>query len=185
MEEIWKTIPGYEDYYEVSNLGRVRRIKTGYILKPSGKEYLEVCLSKHNKQRYFYIHRLVATAFLPNPENKPEVNHINGKKGDNRVENLEWFTRQENIQHAWKTGLSKGRKGDKCPMYGKHFSEEHRRKLGEAHKKENLSVETLQKMRQHMKGSIFVNNGCHLIKPEKLQEYLNNGCVKRHNNKIS
>lgn len=65
----------------------------------------------NNKEKLYYVHRLVAMSFIPNPDNKPEVNHKNGDKGDNRVENLEWVTPSENIQHAYKNGLAHGRKG--------------------------------------------------------------------------
>lgn len=99
-EEIWKPIVGYEKYYEVSNFGRVRRIH--YItLSKSRNEYLRAHISKNNKPKNVLVHRLVAEAFLPNPENKPQVNHINGDKADNRVENLEWNTVSENTLHAW------------------------------------------------------------------------------------
>ena len=100
MEEQWKTIQGYE--YEVSNEGRVRNSKTGRILKPgkNNRGYLNVILYKNGKQKFFYIHRLVAQAFIPNPENKPTVNHINEDKTDNSVDNLEWATMSEQQRHG-------------------------------------------------------------------------------------
>jgi hypothetical protein len=100
-KEIWKDIEGYEGLYQVSNLGRIKSLN----FKRSGKEgilksnpeggYCAVTLS-HKRRGVFYIHRLVATAFIPNPENKPEVNHINHNKRDNRASNLEWVTQSEN-----------------------------------------------------------------------------------------
>jgi len=104
MEE-WKTVQGYDDY-EVSNLGVIRNSK-GKILKIDWMKngYGKVYLYK-NKRRYMhYIHRVVAQHFVPNPENKPEVNHDNSIKTDNRAANLVWSTRKENVQHSIKYGL--------------------------------------------------------------------------------
>lgn len=102
MEEIWKDIEGYEDVYQVSNLGRVKRVTTGRVLKgiSSGCGYVQVDLSKHGTTSKKLIHRLVAQAFILNTENKLEVNHIDEDKTNNRVDNLEWATRQENNNHG-------------------------------------------------------------------------------------
>lgn len=121
MNEIWKDIKEYEGLYQVSNLGNVRSLgryvknknnKLQYfpekILKTGNvQEYLKVTLSNNNKQRYYRVHRLVAEAFISNPENKPEVNHIDGDKKNNCVDNLEWCNRSENEKHAYKNGLAK------------------------------------------------------------------------------
>lgn len=97
-------IKGYEGHYEVSKSGYVYSIKAGRIkLKPSiaGRYYHRVCLTENNVKKYFYVHRLVLESFTPNPENKPQVNHINGNTTDNRLCNLEWVTMEENYYHRW------------------------------------------------------------------------------------
>ena len=101
-EEIWKDIEGYEGIYQVSNLGRVKRVTTGRILN-SGKNrggYLYVNLCKQRVVSNKRIHRLVAQAFIPNPENKPQVNLIDEYKTSNMVSNLEWSTAKENTNHG-------------------------------------------------------------------------------------
>lgn len=129
MEE-WKTIEGFENCYEISNLGRVKSLqrkakkRNGQeiiiwekILKPhkDTKGYLQVELKKEFKRKICVIHRLVAKAFIPNPKNKPQVNHINGIKTDNRVENLEWCSGSENVKHAIKNNLTHFNCGEDHP----------------------------------------------------------------------
>lgn len=103
-KEIWRDIEGYEGLYQVSSEGRVKSLKYGKekILKGSKNSwgYLLVNLHKEGKQKHYYIHRLVAQAFISNPDNLPEVNHKNEIKTDNRVENLEWCTNQYNINYG-------------------------------------------------------------------------------------
>ncbi len=103
--ETWKPVKDYEGLYEVSSLGRIkslRRIKNNGIMntfrRKSGYHFL--CLG-NGSAKNFSLHRLVATAFIPNPENKPQVNHINSDPSDNRLENLEWATSSENNQHTY------------------------------------------------------------------------------------
>lgn len=118
--EIWKSIIGFETKYMVSSIGRVKSIRTfecenGFkytvdkkILSANnnGRGYLQISLkNEDNIRKTIKIHRLVAIAFIPNTLNKPEVNHINGNKLDNRMENLEWVTTHENCKHREKNGL--------------------------------------------------------------------------------
>ena len=102
MEEIWKDIKGFEGIYQVSNLGRVKRVKTGRILKSdmNSKGYLRVGLCKNSIKSNKRVHRLVAETFIPNPDNKSEVNHIDENKTNNSLDNLEWMTTKENINHG-------------------------------------------------------------------------------------
>ena len=100
--EIWKDIEGYEGLYQVSKLGEVYSFKSNkYLKKLTNKGgYLRVQLCKHGKVTNQSIHRLVAEAFIPNPDNKPQVNHIDENKGNNTVSNLEWVTAKENCNHG-------------------------------------------------------------------------------------
>jgi hypothetical protein len=133
VKEKWEPIVGYEGFYEVSNWGRIRsvprviftvnrknasykRIIKGGLLKLNTKwsGYPRVKLTRNSEYTKHSVHRLVAEAFLPNPDNKPCVNHKNGIRTDNYYHNLEWATYQENSQHAVDTGLNSGPKGEKC-----------------------------------------------------------------------
>lgn len=108
-EETWKPVTeeGFEHLYEVSNLGRVRRTANGRVRKLSIDDgYLVVKLCNGPLEQRFFVHRLVALAFIANPDNKPEVNHVNGEKTNNRADLLEWSTTQENIDHARRIGLT-------------------------------------------------------------------------------
>lgn len=118
--EVWKDVVAYEGVYQVSNLGNVKSMRMWssvqgrYIHREkvlrqqkSASGYLQVNLKKECTRKLGLVHRLVAEAFIPNPDHKREVNHINGIKTDNRVENLEWNTSRENKIHAKEIGLAK------------------------------------------------------------------------------
>lgn len=110
MEEIWKPVVGFEGIYEVSSLGRIKTIKTGRIRKSRAcdRDYHDVCLSRNGKQVWMRRCRVVAMAFHPNPDNKPQVNHKNLKHDDDRAENLEWCTQAENMTHYSENMTNKG-----------------------------------------------------------------------------
>lgn len=117
---MWAKVIGFNGKYFISDSGLLASTSfraTGdvvtdlperpRVVRPALKKdgYYGMCLKDGRTSKNVYIHRLVASAFVPNPDNKPQVNHINGNKLDNRAENLEWVTPQENTVHAWKTGL--------------------------------------------------------------------------------
>ena len=165
MEEIWRKIPGHEGY-EVSNLGRVKglfhrveAIKTGHV---SGGGYLQIMLNGHQ----YLVHRLVALAFIPNPDNLPYINHKDECKNNNCVDNLEWCDAKYNINYG--TGKSRSaasRKGRKLSEETKHKmseskkgvktgsrSEEFKRKMSEIQKGKIISEEQKGKISAAMKG---------------------------------
>ena len=109
--ETFVKIEGFENY-EVSNLGKVRNIKSGRIIKPSLNKngYLRLWLCENNKKKYLYLHRIIATAFIDNSEEKPCVNHIDENKLNNDLSNLEWCTVKENNIHGTRTK----RAAEKC-----------------------------------------------------------------------
>lgn len=108
MVEIWSDIEGYENLYQVSNLGRVKALGNGIcnskekILKATKHScgYLRICLHKYGKAKYYFTHRLVALAFLPNPYNLPQVNHKDEDKTNNRVDNLDWCSADYNMNYG-------------------------------------------------------------------------------------
>ena len=120
MEEIWKTVNEW-DLYEISNLGRVRSkdrltrnnkgvfVKKGKLLKPiqNNMGYERVWFRQGGKSKHFFVHRLVAMQFVPNPQNKPCVNHIDNNPLNNKFDNLEWCTKQENTDWMAKQGRNK------------------------------------------------------------------------------
>lgn len=122
-EEQWKDIPSWEGFYQVNNFGDVRSLAREVERSDGVTQYVPACtlrpfvnwqgrllatLATKERREKFLVHRLVAASFIPNPDNKPEVNHKNGNPKDNYWRNLEWATTQENSDHAWETGLKEG-----------------------------------------------------------------------------
>jgi hypothetical protein len=101
---MWIDISGFEGLYQVSPCGSVRNARTLRVLKPkyAGAGYQQVCLGAGN---YRYVHRIVAQAFIPNPDALPQVNHLDGVKSNNAATNLEWCSRSGNLKHAYEAGL--------------------------------------------------------------------------------
>lgn len=105
--ETWINISGFEGLYQVSNFGKIRRFSDGKILKQSigTSGYYKIALWKNGRYRHFLVHRIIAIHFIQNPQNKKFVNHKDGNKLNNSIDNLEWMTRKENHSHAAKSGL--------------------------------------------------------------------------------
>jgi len=114
QDVIIRHIPGYEGLYSATSDGRIirharKRVKQGFVKLRTNTVYMRVPLWKDGLQKWESVHRLVALAFIPNPLNKPQVNHKNSNKHDNKVENLEWVTWRENWQHARDNGAYSGK----------------------------------------------------------------------------
>lgn len=133
-KQIWKDIEGFEGLYQVSNTGRVRSLnylhtgKTKVMKQNTDKDgYRNITLKNNNKCKTYFIHRLVALAFIPNPLNLPQVNHIDENKTNNAVWNLEWCTQEYNINYGTRNKrISEARKG-------RQFTKETKRKMSENH----------------------------------------------------
>ena len=122
MKEVWKDVKGFEGYYIVSNFGRVKTVErldtNNHVVKERIKStsltkdgYVKIRLVANGKDVTTRVHRLVAEAFIPNPYNKKTVNHIDGDKTNNCVDNLEWADRSEQLYHAYNSGLRKSKQG--------------------------------------------------------------------------
>lgn len=181
MTEEWRDVEGYESLYQVSNLGRVKSLervvmnngglqhKYEKILKFNvSRGYHIVHLSKEGKVKAFTVHRLVAIAFIPNEDNKPNVDHIDTNPSNNHVDNLRWVTQHENAMNPLtRINNSESKKGHPCylrehteetkkkisdVLKGKKLSEEHKQKISDAHKGKTFSAEHLKKLSDAKKG---------------------------------
>ena len=177
VDEIWKDIPNYEGTYKINNFGEIRRYNTystydkripkyHNIKAHIGKSgYYRVVLNKNNKAKNYLVHRLVAQAFIPNPNNLPQINHKDENKGNNSVNNLEWCTLKYNCNYGTRTQ----RIADKLKIMhkGKHFSKQNEFKKGQNAKKViNITTNKIyNSMQDAMKDTgIFVSNICNCCK---------------------
>lgn len=150
MQEVWKDIKEYEGLYQISNTGKIKNVKTGKILKSgdNGRGYLFVFLCKDvNHHKRFYVHRLVATHFIDNKDNLPQVNHIDGNKSNNNVNNLEWCTPLHNSLHKREVLGKTNCKTVKCIETGEIF-----KSIDEAANYYGLSRTTLTGVLKQYKG---------------------------------
>ena len=161
--EIWKDITGFEGLYQVSNLGRVKSLprknhpnETIRKIATDKKGYSRVNLIKDGKNHTKKVHRLVAEAFIPNPENKPSVDHINCNKSDNRVSNLRWYTYSEQVNDnpITKEKINKLKKPVRCKTTGLEFKSQK-----EAREYYNITARYLFSKKQKTCGHIYDENG--------------------------
>jgi hypothetical protein len=152
-QETWKDIPGYEGLYQVSDQGDVRslprRSTPGKILTPqlNNSGYLRVAISAHQLHKYLYVHHLVTLTFIGQRPDKADVNHKNGIKTDNRVANLEYITRADNMKHARENGLHDNR-GEK--QWNSKLTEEQVREFRLAHNTCGIGYEYLSLIAQDL-----------------------------------
>lgn len=162
MMEEWRAVPGYEGLYEVSNIGNVRNVRRNTLLRlqKTNNGYIRVVLSKNRIKTGFQVHRLVCQAFIENPDNLPQVNHIDEDKSNNRVENLEWCTAKYNnnygsrkdkvrdtkIKNGYYTGLSK-------EEYRKKYRDKNKEKIREKQRgyMRKYYENNKEKVREHMR----------------------------------
>ena len=190
MEE-WKNVIGYEGLYEVSNMGNVRNVRRNKLLRlpKTNNRYIRISLCKNGIKTGLTVHRLVAEAFLPNPDNLPEVNHKDEDKTNNRVENLEWCNHKYNmnygtrniraketaIKNGYYTGLSK-------EEYRKKYRDKNKEKIREKQRgymreyNKNYYEKNKEKIREHSR-EYKKNN------KEKIREYMREYMKKRKENK--
>lgn len=165
MKEIWKSIEGFEGLYEVSNMGRVKALDR-YVMNNGGLQHKAERILRQNIQKSGYcmvilckdgktypkkVHRLVAMVFIPNPDNKPVVDHLDANPMNNRADNLRWATVKENANNPLtRVHNSESKKGH--PYYGRPLTEEERKKISDAHKGKKLTEEHKKALSDAHKG---------------------------------
>lgn len=133
-EEIWKDIPGYEGLYQVSTLGKIRSLRRGRVMKQVNHgrgplKYKQIQFSIDGQDITIGVHRLVALTFIPNPDNKPQIDHIDGNPSNNHVSNLRWVTAKENANNPITLERHRAYRGESASFYGKKHSEETKLKI--------------------------------------------------------
>lgn len=173
MQEIWKDVAGFEGLYQVSNFGRIRSLRVKrhaggiMVTKKRKNGYMFVFFRINNKRIWKSIHRIVANAFIPNPENKPQVDHIDGNPSNNNVTNLRWATNVENMNNpVTKERMRKAFAGQNNPFFGKKHSKETKEKIsnsriGKYKGKENpfFGRKHSEDVRRHL-SELAKNRGC-------------------------
>lgn len=139
-KEIWKDIVGFEGLYQISNYGNIKSFVKNNKGKPMKqrilRNYMSIGLTKNKKQYTFFVHRLVAETFIPNPNNFPCVNHIDGDKLNNSINNLEWVTYSENSKHS--IYILDNKKPPKHKGENNHFSKHNEKEIEELRKKRKM-----------------------------------------------
>lgn len=174
MKEEWREVVGYEGLYQVSNYGNVKsydryvncnggkRLSKGRILKKvlNSDGYHVVCLHKDGKQCEGKVHRLVAEAFIPNPDNKPCIDHINRNRTDNMVENLRWVTPKENSNNEL---TLQSIRGENAYWFGKHHKEEAKEKISKRNRKGICQCDLDGNVIRTYKSSVEASNELHCV----------------------
>lgn len=189
--EQWKQIPDFPEGYCVSDLGRFRYPNGRISDNSKGRGYPQVTIKEYN-YKGFLVHRLVAITFIPNPESKTQINHKNGVIKDNRVENLEWVTPAENLDHAWNAECfaernAVRREAIRKRMTGRICSDEMRMKVSKAQKGVPNPEYQNRRESQIRKGKIWVNDGVKskLIDPLQIDYYLSIGYTRGQKRRAS
>lgn len=184
VKEIWKDVVGYEGIYKISNYGRIK--KGNKIFKTEKyKNYFIVKLTKNGVRKRTGVHRLVAQAFIPNPNNLPEINHKDENPSNNCVDNLEWCDRKYNMNYGnVKKKISIATSGKNNPFYGKKHTKQSKEKMKKSREKyiedhpeylKRMSEITTKRFEQD--NILWINNGIKdtRIKEKELNLYLKNG----------
>ena len=187
MMEEWRAVPGYEGLYEVSNKGNVRNVRRNTLLRlpKTNKGYIRVCLCKNGKIYGKFVHRLIAQAFLPNPDNLPQVNHLDEDKSNNCVDNLEWCDGKYNVNYGTRNIRAKEtaiKNGYYTGLSKKEYMKEYREKNSEKNREymREYREKNKEKIREYMRE--YREKNKEKIR-EQSREYMREYRKKRKENK--